>query len=752
MDPRKHLIALATTTLFIAPSTVLAADSANACREIVKDMIEQQLQPRSHTRSTRHDLRMQRPRRERAPSPEPEAMEEIPRISDATSSVRSSMGNVAVGRGGLGSRGIGHGGGGKMKPSRIAKARKPSAPMSRFGSLDSATDSYKRDRRSVARKRRSDRGPSHYSRTNTQELNVDEGDIVKTDGRYIYHVSCNRSGPASACRNEIRIFKSWPATRTRLLARYTVPTQNQAVHIQQIYLQGRTVVVVMKNQSGRRNTPQVRVALLNVKNPAKPRLEREFDIDGAFVESRMIADRLYLATHSPAFSIPAALINEVRQNLRWSSRRKLARSVAIDRALEDLDHKWDNFIHVNPGLPQAKERTTGRKYKAIYDCEQLHADKLTRGNRLLNLVQIDLGQHRTRKMVTGAGVWGYSTQSKVYASEASFYIADMVSAHHNPRWQTASLIRKFDLQSKRGPKFIGSGMVRGRLLNQFAMSEHADHLRVATSDNWASNNLYVLHASDGRLNTIGSLENLARNERIYAVRMMGDKGYIVTFRRTDPLYTLDLSNPEIPKVVGELKIEGFSNYLHPLDNNHLLAIGQDADSRGRATGFHMQIFDVTDPRRPRRTFHEKLEAGSGSAAQGNHHAVMFETNTNTLALPWKGKNYWGLIAYHVDAETGFRSLGRVNHASMYKQYFQRTCKTLDSGDCAKRNYWWRMFSRQDLAIDRVIAIDKNLYSFSSSGAMIHSVGRKLRHRKSVLVNQPKWPSRARALRRAYSAR
>src|SRR5262249_50020037 len=139
------------------------------------------------------------------------------------------------------------------------------------------------------------------------------------------------------------------------------------------------------------------------------------------------------------------------------------------------------------------------------------------------------------------------------------------------------------------PRFEARGTIRGTVLNQFAMSEHNGYLRVATSDNWATNDLYVLRSTGGRLETAGLLTGLGKNERIFAVRMLGDRGYVVTFRRTDPLFTLDLSNPNRPEVAGELHIDGFSTYLHPLGKHHLLAIGQDADPRGIPTGLHLQV-------------------------------------------------------------------------------------------------------------------------------------------------------------------
>jgi Beta propeller domain/Vault protein inter-alpha-trypsin domain len=191
---------------------------------------------------------------------------------------------------------------------------------------------------------------------------------------------------------------------------------------------------------------------------------------------------------------------------------------------------------------------------------------------------------------------------QVYASTESIYVsapAYIWNQQGYANYQTQ--IHQFALTKNDGrPTYVASGAVDGQLLNQFSMSEHEGNLRVATTDwNWngneGGNHLFVLHANAHHLDTIGAIRGLAKGERIYAGRMFGDKGYLVTFRQTDPLFTLDLSDPRHPKVAGELKINGFSNYIHPMDDNLLLAIGQDADDTGRVQGFHMQVFDVTDP-------------------------------------------------------------------------------------------------------------------------------------------------------------
>jgi uncharacterized secreted protein with C-terminal beta-propeller domain len=584
-----------------------------------------------------------------------------------------------------------------------------------------AKSEAKRSRRGGKKASGSSRGPSRYSKTNTQEESVDEGDLVKTNGRFLYHVSCSRGGHGAGCRNEIRVYRTWPAKSTKLVERFSLPRARGA--IAQLYFHDDLIVAVSR-------TSGTRLTVLRTDDAGRLSFERDVTVPGGMVDSRMIGSRLLLATSTPKPNLPAdvaAGLREVAGRVFANDRdQQLSALEAMSLLPATLQARLDN----PDWIPTVVDSVAGDH--PAYSCEDVRTG--ANGNTLLNLVQVDV---RRPIRARGAAVAGYSQQAKVYASEGAFYVTGNLGAE--------TLIQKFELRQK--PEFVASGTVQGQLLNQFAMSRHDGHLRVATSQGWASNNVYVLQQQGKDLVTVGKLEGLARNERIFAIRMMGDKGYMVTFRRTDPLYTLDLSNPRKPTVVGELKIPGFSNYLHPLDADHLLAVGQDADARGRSLGLHLQVFDVSDLNNPTRVHHEKLDAGTVSQAQADHHAFMFDAPSGVLAMPFKGHNYWGMFAYKVDAKEGFRKLGRVNHALAYKGYFKAQCKGGDAKECAQKNHWWKLFTRADLAVDRVVTIDDYLYSMSPTGVMVHQIGNKLRHTRTVLVNEPAWRAGERVARR-----
>ena len=193
--------------------------------------------------------------------------------------------------------------------------------------------------------------------------------------------------------------------------------------------------------------------------------------------------------------------------------------------------------------------------------------------------------------------------------------------------------------------YLASGEVTGSLLNQFSMDEYQGDLRVAVtiedfSENTQENHIKILRPKAGILEEIGTITGLGIDERIFAVRFMGPQAYIVTFRQIDPLYALDLSDPTNPKALGELKITGFSSYLHPVGENLLLGIGQEADPDGRIEGLQISLFDTSDPTNPRRISQLLLQdildldeadnidtSGSSSPVERDHRAFLFYENS-----------------------------------------------------------------------------------------------------------------------------
>ncbi|MEU8035268.1 beta-propeller domain-containing protein [Streptosporangium sp. NPDC049078] len=199
-------------------------------------------------------------------------------------------------------------------------------------------------------------------------------------------------------------------------------------------------------------------------------------------------------------------------------------------------------------------------------------------------------------------------------------------------------VHRFDITAAGAPRYVASGKVSGRLLNQYSLSEHEGHLRVATTSTDgqdSSSAVYVLDADT--LAKTGEVGGLGRGERIYSVRFIGPVGYVVTFKQVDPLYTLDLRDPAAPRKTGELKITGYSAYLHPAGDGRLIGVGQEASEQGRTLGTQVSLFDVSDPANPRR-LSQMFQKDSGSEAEWDPHAFLYWARTGMAVLPLSS---WG---------------------------------------------------------------------------------------------------------------
>jgi len=545
------------------------------------------------------------------------------------------------------------------------------AISSGMGSLSQAPAAPSMERESFSKSSRKDEAqadPANFTGTNTQEAGVDEADIVETDGRFIYTVQ----------KGELLILKSWPASATSIVSRLKLASHISPVQL--LLRDDRLVMISQVNQTlpsyareQRRNggvastlgqLVATRVVLVDIADRAAPRLEEKYDIEGQLVQARLVEEDLYLVTRSQ-LHVPPRMINTARKLARkYPGKRSLIRA-NVDDVFGSRE-----MATIMPRTREGMARDKMNGLERLYDCGDVYLLE-EQGLAVLNVSHLDTARPAG---ITSVGI--QSTSQHVYASQEALYVAGQ--PRHYPGVNRGTGIHKFALLGREGSavRYQASGVVDGYLLNQFAMSEHQGDLRVAaTSNQRGDNNLYVLRQRGKSLIRVGAVTGLARGERIYAVRMFGDKGYVVTFRRTDPLYTLDLSEPSNPRVVGELKIPGFSSYIHPLDEGHLLTIGQDADQRGRVRGLHLQVFDVSDMAKPRRTV-QKLVNPNGnatSAAQANHLAFTFDSWSRTLAIPVQlsgRERFVGLALYQV-GDQSIEELGKISHAPLLSAYLQR---------------------------------------------------------------------------------
>jgi uncharacterized secreted protein with C-terminal beta-propeller domain len=253
---------------------------------------------------------------------------------------------------------------------------------------------------------------------------------------------------------------------------------------------------------------------------------------------------------------------------------------------------------------------------------------------------------------------------------------------------------------------VASGSVDGYLLSQFAMDEHQGVLRVASTtspEQWrgstdSKSRVTILEPVGGELTQIGLVDGLGETEQIYSVRFLGDVGYVVTFRQTDPLYTIDLSNPHDPQVRGELKIPGYSAYLHPIGDGLIMGVGQDATEQGGVLGTQVSIFDVSDVASPKQLDTFTLSKGTNSEVEYDHHAFLYWEGLAVIPVQqywWDGNKdhaFIGAIGLRVTDDGEIVDLGEIVHP----------------GD----DEWdWRA------RIMRSVTVDDSLYTVSTKGIM-----------------------------------
>jgi uncharacterized secreted protein with C-terminal beta-propeller domain len=565
--------------------------------------------------------------------------------------------------------------------------------------------------------------PSHYTKTNVQERGVDEADIVKTDGKFVYTVH----------GNELIIAKTWPVEKTDVAARVTFKT----IYPQQLYLRGNEVIVQGQANEALNgwNQGRTRVMVVDVENRMEPRIKRIIDVEGYASNSRVVGDDLYLVQNT-AVQLPPKLYETAQKamaNVPRADQQTLRPWEVQSRLASTLRRSLLNSVttaDINSALPRVRSGSVTKQMA----CDDLYVPPNNIQMQMTTLAKISLSE--TKADLVGAMVAG----GQIYASTDTLYVtAPFYSYNPQGGAEYSTQVHQFSLGDARTrPSYVASGKVEGSLLNQFSMSEFRGDLRIATTDwNWSGqqggNNLFVMRPYGKTLSVIGSLRGLGKGERIYSGRMHGEQGYLVTFRQTDPLYTLDLSDPMNPKVAGELKINGFSSYIHPIGNGMLLTIGQDASDDGRVQGVHLQVFDVKDPARPTRKFHEKLGTGSYSTAQNDHHAFMYDPVTGTLAFPItqsaNNEYFNGLAVYSFDKKRGFKSKGRIDHGALSSVWIQEQCEiqrkanpTLPETSLGYCQPQYQKQYRAQYPITRSMVVDKFILSLSSIGLEIHELG------------------------------
>jgi uncharacterized secreted protein with C-terminal beta-propeller domain len=411
--------------------------------------------------------------------------------------------------------------------------------------------------------------PPDYSRTNTAELYADEPDLVKTDGRRIVAISHGVLTVVDARTRQVTGTLDLPADTAQ-------PTG--------LLFAGDRVLVLFAN---------ARLMLVDLSD-AEPVVASEYTMDGALVDARQMGTVVRVVVRT------------------WP--------------------RPDDW------LPRYSVTARGRITTGRVDCGRVRLPAQYSGTTMLSLLTFDLGEPA---LSDGDPLTIVADGQTVYANGTSLYVANGNQWLGWPRFGVAAPrqfvhqteLYQFDISGTGTPAYVAAGTVSGWVINQYALSEWNGYLRVATTLDEASSTVAVLGRDGGLLRPVGSVGGLGRGQRIYAVRFAGPVGYVVTFRQTDPLYTLDLRDPAHPAVTGQVELDGYSAYLHPAGDGRLIGVGQASTNQGRNLGVQVSLFDVADPTRPARLARYDLPGSGHSLAEFDPHAFLFWPATGLLVVP-----------------------------------------------------------------------------------------------------------------------
>ena len=499
--------------------------------------------------------------------------------------------------------------------------------------------------------------PEH-STTNIQVAGVDEADIVKTDGEYLYVVS----GP------NIFILKAYPRNQAELLSKIEL----NETHGAQIYVNENKLAVLGNSypflpyaypEAQEKlwigpyvYTEEMFVKVYDITNRTKPVLARTVTLNGTLSGSRMIGDYVYAVVNQPA----------TQPN--------------------------GNETDIDIILP----KIAGDYVEEVQPAEIRYVDAPDVFYYFTTIVAVnvinDVQKPTYEPFLTGQTSNMYVSLNNMYLVVPNTNVWILRANGAEPKEETLIYRVKLDKE-----KMVAEaeGAVSGYVLNQFSMDEYNRFFRIATTK-WTSegsiNNLFILNMS---LSVVGKLENLAPGERIYSARFMGDRCYLVTFRQIDPFFVIDLSNSTEPTVLGFLKIPGFSGYLHPYDEDHIIGIGKQDNN------VKLSLFDVTNVTAPTERAKYIVQADwSDSTVLSDHTAFLFDKPKQLLALPislnwfmirdeYYSKGFWqGAYIFDVSLELGFTLEGNVTHQNVADEF--------ESG----------------LEVKRILYIDNILYTIS----------------------------------------
>jgi hypothetical protein len=483
---------------------------------------------------------------------------------------------------------------------------------------------------------------------------------------------------------------------------------------------------------------RLKITVLDITDRTHPVLVREMRFSGAYLNARRVDSAVYTAVVFPPLAFPELVYWPAELERYWSCDEPRTR-LEVRLAFALLERKNRAIIEKSsitdwlPSIQDTRFLRNGRPWTRdamLQGCGGFYESSQGIGQSFLSIVAVDIDEPTSLGMTTIVGKPG-----AVYASRDALYVAARNQSgygyYSSGGLQPAetSAVHKFHLEAAPvGVSYLGSGEVKGRVLNQFAMDEWDGHLRMATTTGRVPSpdvhsTISVLAQQEDRLEVVGMIDGIAPTEDIRSARFSGPRAFLVTFKKTDPLFSFDLSDPAAPRILGELKIPGYSTYMHLLDEDHLLSIGYDSDEQGSFAWFQgilLQVFDVSDMSNPTLVHKEVIGTrGSTSDAATNHLAFNYFGALGLLAIPMtvceggEGGSYGdqmtfsGLLVYDVSVANGFSLRGGVSHVEP------------SESDYASCSNWW---TNSNSVVKRSIFMDDFVYSVALDQIKIQHLG------------------------------
>lgn len=550
-----------------------------------------------------------------------------------------------------------------------------------------------------------------YSETNVQVQGVDEADIVKTDGKYIYAIS----------NNNLVIAEAFPAETAEILSKTELN-----VTPKEIFINKNNVLVFGEAYRDVRETQKETgtmeksyypyysqsvtvIQLIDASDKAKPEIKRTIEFEGSYLNSRKINEQVYFVINSYAY-----------------------------------------YMQEDPEkiIPLYSDSKTGSEFQEIAECGDIGYLPPINPESFVTIGSVSMDGFDSeikKETVVGSAQNIFASQENLYLAQTEYeyyipVVTEMVNAVRTSSGEYTS-IHKFSLDNGK-ISYSGAMQAPGTILNQFSMDEFEGNFRIATTKGHVTrtgggttNNIYVFGEN---LEMQGKLEDLAPGEKIYSARFMGNKGYLVTFKKIDPLFVIDLSDAKNPKVLGKLKIPGYSDYLHPIDETHLIGIGKETIEAEQGDfawyqGIKIAVFDVSDVENPKEMFKEIIgDRGTDSYALQDHKAFLFDKEKNLLVFPvrlaeiseeqkreyeerqnqgWGSPPYGeftfqGAYVYNLSLENGFQLKGRITHLAE------------NDDSLMKSGYYYYGAGTE---VKRALYIDDVLYTISNNKILANSL-------------------------------